>query len=224
MKKAFWLTVTSSLAYLVLALLCLVDWRSQERWRHVDLFSGLYLGLRLLGAVHSIVVSRGAFRSKEVMREWWGLGSDPKAIRRVVTLMLADLVVFVDYSHWHTLPLLRRPLLQGLGLALYAFAAGWQMWADAYLARHFTGDHPPQSPTSQGPFRYVRHPRYAAAMLAKGAFALVFASAPGWLLALAWAVLLLKKMGLEEEHMRNIFGNEYEAYAQRTARLLPGIY
>ena len=76
----------------------------------------------------------------------------------------------------------------------------------------------------QGPFRYVRHPRYAAAMLAKGAFALVFASALGWMLALTWAVLLLKKVSVEEEHLRNMFGNEYEAYAQRTARLLPGIY
>ena len=61
-------------------------------------------------------------------------------------------------------------------------------------------------------------------MLAKGAFALVFASAPGWFLALTWVIWLVKKVNLEEEHLRNMFGNEYEAYAQRTARLLPGIY
>ena len=224
MKKAFWLTVISSLVYLVLALLCLVDWQSSEHWRYVDSFSGTYLGLRLLGAVHSIVVSRGVFRSKQVMREWWALSSDPKSIQRTILLMLADLVVFADYGHWHTLPALERPVLQGTGLALYTVASIWQVWTDAYLARHFTGDPVPRGPMDQGPFRYVRHPRYAAAMLAKGAFALVFASALGWLIALAWVILLLRKVRVEEEHLRNMFGNEYETYAQRTARLLPGVY
>jgi len=216
--------MTSSLAYLVLTLVCLVDWRSSEHWRHVDFFSGLYLGMRVLGAIYSTVVSRGAFRSEELMREWWGLSSDPKTIQRVVILMLADLVVFFDYGHWHTLPALERPVLQGMGLTLYAAASAWQAWTDAYLARHFASDHARRGPMDHGPFRYVRHPRYAAAILAKSAFALVFASALGWLLALAWAALLLKKVSVEEDHLRNMFGNEYETYARRTARLLPGVY
>ena len=212
-----------SLVYILLAGACLIRWRTPDPWARLDLFSVSYLLLRTLGSAHSLVTSRRAFRSRRVMEEWWAVTSDPKGIQRTILLMLADLIVFADYAHWHTLPALERPFLQGLGLALYAVAATWQVWTDAYLARHFTGDRPQRGPMDQGPFRYVRHPRYAAAMLAKGAFALVFASALGWLLALTWAVLFLKKVTVEEEHLRNMFGNEYEAYAQRTARLLPGM-
>ena len=61
MKKTLWLTTTSSLAYFALAFAVLADWRSAERWRYVDWFSGTYLGLRLLGTVHSLFVSRGSF-------------------------------------------------------------------------------------------------------------------------------------------------------------------
>lgn len=158
------------------------------------------------------------------MREWWALNSDPKGIARVIVLMLADLMVFADYAHWHLLPVLHQPALQGLGLALYTLAAASQMWADAYLAGYFAEDGSHVGLMDEGPFRYVRHPRYAAAIVAKAAFALVFASAPGWLLALAWGILLFKKVNVEEEHLRQRFGADYEAYAQRTARLLPGVY
>ena len=213
-----------SLLYILLASACLINWRTPDPWSRLDLFSGGYLLLRTLGSAHSLVTSRKAFRSRQVMREWWAVTSDPKGIQRTIFLMLADLVVFFDYGHWHTLPALERPALQGMGVALYAVAWAWQVWTDAYLAWHFTGDHAQRGPMDQGPFHYVRHPRYAGAILAKCAFALVFASALGWLLALTWAILLLKKVSVEEEHLRNMFGNEYETYAQRTARLLPGVY
>jgi protein-S-isoprenylcysteine O-methyltransferase Ste14 len=213
-----------SLVYILLAGACLISWRTPDLWSRFDLFSGGYLVLRTLGSAHSLVTSRKAFRSRQVMQEWWAVTSDPQGIQRTILLMLADLVVFVDYGHWHTLPTLERPVLQGMGLALYAVALGWQVWTDAHLARHFAGDHAQRGPMDQGPFRYVRHPRYAGAILAKCAFALVFASALGWLLALTWAILLLKKVSVEEQHLRHMFGNEYETYAQRTARLLPGVY
>ena len=58
--------------------------------------------LRTLGSAHSLVTSRKAFLSRQVMQEWWAVTSDPKGIQRTIFLMLADLVVFFDYGHWHT--------------------------------------------------------------------------------------------------------------------------
>jgi len=58
----------------------------------------------------------------------------------------------------------------------------------------------------------------------KIAVALVFASAVGWLLVGVWSLLLLRQVRLEEVHLYNLFGCEYEAYARQTARLVPGIY
>jgi protein-S-isoprenylcysteine O-methyltransferase Ste14 len=142
--------------------------------------------------------------------------------------MLADLTVFLDYGHWQLMPELKRRGLQSLGLGLYALSAGWQMWSDTYLARYFGGNEPAKEPMSkpitEGPFRYVRHPRYAGAMVGKIAFALVFASVLGWPLAAAWILMLFRKVLMEETRLRDLFGAEYETYARHTARLVPGVY
>jgi protein-S-isoprenylcysteine O-methyltransferase len=139
-------------------------------------------------------------------------------------LMAADLTVFLDYGRWQLVAKLEQPLLQSLGLGLYVAVAIWQAWTDTHLARYFSQESPETVPMNHGPYRYVRHPRYSAAIVAKVAFALALASALGWVLVAAWAILLLRKIAVEEAHLRTMFGPRYEAYSQRTARVLPGIY
>jgi protein-S-isoprenylcysteine O-methyltransferase Ste14 len=158
------------------------------------------------------------------MREWWALDSDPAGPKWVMFLMAADLVVFLDYGHWQLVPGLKQPWLQSLGLGLYVAVAIWQTWTDTYLAMYFNQENPEIVPMDHGPYRYVRHPRYSAAIVAKVAFALALASVLGWVLAAAWAILLLRKIAVEEAHLRSVFGSTYEAYSRRTARVLPGIY
>jgi protein-S-isoprenylcysteine O-methyltransferase Ste14 len=122
------------------------------------------------------------------MREWWALESDQPAPRMVVLLMLADLAVFFDYGHWQWGAKLQQPLLQSLGLGLYAAVAIWQTWTDTYLARYFSQQHREAVPMDHGPYRYVRHPRYSAAIVAKVAFALALASILGWVMRLGDSV------------------------------------
>jgi protein-S-isoprenylcysteine O-methyltransferase Ste14 len=220
----FGVTAALSFAYLLVALMCIIQWDAAHPWARVDLFSGGYLGLRFFGALHSLVSSRRAFRSSSLTREWWGQTSNPAIVKWVILLMLGDLMVFLDYGHWHIISSLERPAVQFLGLVLYLFTAVWQIWTDSYLARHFNDDRFREAPTVVGPFRHIRHPRYAAAILGKIALALVFASLLGWLLLLPWTVLLLQKVRAEEAHLRRSFGARYAAYARRTARLLPGVY
>jgi protein-S-isoprenylcysteine O-methyltransferase Ste14 len=224
MKKSFWTTLLLSLGYLALALGCLIRWGTPYPWLRVDLFSGGYLMLRFLGSVHSLVSSREVFLSKPVMQEWWALNSDPAGPQWVMFLMALDLVVFLDYGHWRLTPWLVRPELQAVGLALYFAVTLWQIWTDGYLARYFDQSKKPPLPMNHGPYRYVRHPRYAAAIIGKAAMALTFASPFGWLLVIAWALLLLNKIAIEERHLRKTFGPRYESYAQTTAKVIPWIY
>jgi protein-S-isoprenylcysteine O-methyltransferase Ste14 len=223
-RKRLWTTALFSFAYLAAALACLVQWNSLNLWSRVDIFAGTYLGLRAAGSIHSILSSRRAFRSRPVLREWWSVSSNPYLIRWVVLLMISELLVYLDYGHWHATAFLERRAFQVLGLGFYVFSAAWQMWTDACLAKYFAKQTIGDLPISNGPFRYIRHPRYAGALASKLALALVFASAVGWLLALAWTVLLLKQIRAEEAHLSQIFGAQYEVYAHRTARLLPGVY
>jgi protein-S-isoprenylcysteine O-methyltransferase Ste14 len=132
--------------------------------------------------------------------------------------------VFLDYGHWRLEPWLAQPALQSIGLGLYLAVTVWQIWTDSYLARFFNQDSAPPVPMNVGPYRFVRHPRYAAAIVGKVAMALTFASLFGWLLAIAWGFLLLNKIAVEEKYLRHLFGARYELYARNTAKVIPGIY
>jgi protein-S-isoprenylcysteine O-methyltransferase Ste14 len=76
-----------------------------------------------------------------------------------------------------------------------------------------------------GVYAHVRHPMYASFFLWGIMQALLVAN---WFAGLAglFAVTLLYAMrtGREEAMMRSAFGAEYEAYAARTRRLLPGVF
>jgi protein-S-isoprenylcysteine O-methyltransferase Ste14 len=177
-----------------------------------------------LGSLHSIVSSLGVFRSRPLRQEWWALNSDPAGPQWVMLLMVLDLVVFLDYGHWRFTAWLAQPAPQAIGLGLYLAVTLWQIWTDAYLARYFNQGTTPLVPMNRGPYRYVRHPRYAAAIVGKVAMALTFASLFGWLLVIAWGLLLLNKIAVEEKHLRELFGLRYESYAQTTAKVIPGLY
>lgn len=222
--KSFWTTLTCSVGYLLLALACLTQWRHLPPSLQLDYFSGGYLALRLLGSIYSLSSSRMVFQSSPVKEQWWALDSDPAGPRWVMVLMALDLVVFVDYGHWRLTPWLLRPGLQTIGLALYLAVTSWQIWTDAYLARYFNQEEVSLVPMNHGPYRYVRHPRYAAAIVGKVAMAITFASFFGWLLVIAWGMLLLNKIAIEEKHLRKMFGMRYESYARTTAKVIPGIY
>jgi protein-S-isoprenylcysteine O-methyltransferase Ste14 len=217
-------TQVYSLGYFVVAIACLVQWNSPHPWKRVDWFAGSYFVLRFVGSLHSITSSLGALRSKPLRQEWWGLNSDPAGPQWVMVLMTLDLVVFVDYGHLQLATWLVRPALQIAGIALYLAVTLWQIWTDSYLARYFTQTQQPFLPMNQGPYRYVRHPRYAAAIAGKIAMALTFASFFGWLLVIAWGLLLLNTIAVEERHLRKVFGQRYESYARNRAKVIPGVY
>jgi protein-S-isoprenylcysteine O-methyltransferase Ste14 len=224
MKRVFWKSLAGSLGYLAIAVSCLVRWNEPSHWLRLDWFVAGYFILRFAGSVHSIVSSLGAFRSNSVREEWWALDSDPEGPKWVMLLMAVDLVVFLDYGHWRLTPWLIKPVLQTVGLSLYFAVTVWQTWTDAYLARFFSKAQTPLVPMERGPYRYVRHPRYGAAILGKVAMALIFGSLFGWGLVVAWGLLLIKKINVEEKHLRKMFGSPYESYSQNTARVIPGIY
>jgi protein-S-isoprenylcysteine O-methyltransferase Ste14 len=217
-------TCLLSFSYLAVALACLIQWRTSGTWSRVDVFSGGYLVLRAIGTVHSILSARRAFRSRELRREWWGTTANPGGTKWVVLFMLGDLTVFLDYGHWHTLPSLERPMLQALGLGLYGCTMVWQVWTDTCLGKYFANHEAVPTPITTGPFRHIRHPRYAGVIVAKIAFALTFASTLGWVLAAIWLVYLMRNVAAEEAYLRRIFGDRYQIYARTTARLLPRIY
>lgn len=202
----------------------LIQWGKPSLWSRVDVFSGGYLLMRTLSLLRTILNQSKAPLSSESQRERWGSTAAPGWVNWALALTIADLAVFLDYGHWHLVPGLERPSAQAFGLLLYLAIALWLKWTQRYLANAFADKGPRPTLIQSGPFRRIRHPYYAGAMMQKIAVALIFASAVEWLLVVPWWVLILRQVRLEEAHLHKLFGHDYEAYARQTARVVPGIY
>ncbi|MGA7305453.1 MAG: isoprenylcysteine carboxylmethyltransferase family protein [Rhodothermales bacterium] len=76
-----------------------------------------------------------------------------------------------------------------------------------------------------GPYRYLRHPLYSAAIVLWLSAGL---GTVNWLLLALWPLFAIASILLpvrhEEELLREKFGAEYERYAAQTARLIPGVF
>ncbi len=115
----------------------------------------------------------------------------------------------------------------GLSLLLALCGAGLGGWAVAVMRRtrfRIVPDvHREARLMDQGPYRLLRHPLYTSPLLLTAGFVLA-APAPGrWAWWGALAVDLIIKLHHEERLLRRRFP-QYDAYCQRTWRLLPWIY
>jgi len=82
-----------------------------------------------------------------------------------------------------------------------------------------------QSLVEVGPYRFVRHPSYTGILLLAVGYGLVLNS---WLSLVILLVVplatTLRRITVEEATMAEVLGDPYEAYKQRTKRLLPGLW
>ena len=78
---------------------------------------------------------------------------------------------------------------------------------------------------TQGIYRRVRHPMYAALFLYSIGQALVV---PNWVAGpsylVSFGILFAFRVGQEERMMLETFGDDYAAYMTRTKRIIPGIW
>lgn len=78
---------------------------------------------------------------------------------------------------------------------------------------------------TEGVYRRIRHPMYSALFLYSLGQALVV---PNWVAGPAYGVsfglLFALRIRAEERMMREAFPGDYEAYAARTKRLIPGVW
>jgi protein-S-isoprenylcysteine O-methyltransferase len=84
---------------------------------------------------------------------------------------------------------------------------------------------PDQRVVQHGPYRMLRHPGYAGALLALLGVGIMLAN---WLsvlvLVLVPMFVLSVRISVEEAALAGALGAEYLAYAGRTARLIPGVW
>jgi protein-S-isoprenylcysteine O-methyltransferase Ste14 len=112
-----------------------------------------------------------------------------------------------------------------LGAVVFA-AAIWLLWrSHADLGRSWTptlGIRDDHHLVTDGVFKYIRHPMYAAHLLWGIATPLMLHN---WIAGFAFLLLTLvqyfSRVQAEEQMMMEQFGEEYESYMERTGRITP---
>lgn len=74
---------------------------------------------------------------------------------------------------------------------------------------------------TDGPFARVRHPIYALQMLLMSCTAIIVATLPMLVVAIAHGCVMVLKARNEERHLLKVHGAVYRAYLARTGRLFP---
>ncbi len=114
-----------------------------------------------------------------------------------------------------------------LGVVLYAGGGALRIWPVFALGRRFSGlvaIQPGHTLVTTGIYSAVRNPSYLGLLINMLGWALAFRSIVGLLLAALFVPPLVGRIHAEERLLRSQFGDEYDAYCSRTARLIPGLY
>jgi protein-S-isoprenylcysteine O-methyltransferase Ste14 len=103
-----------------------------------------------------------------------------------------------------------------------------RIWAILTLDRFFTfvvGIAQDHRVVQHGPYRVLRHPGYAGALLALAGAGIAMGNWLSLLLTIVGPVVALGvRISVEETTLVGALGAEYQAYASRTARLIPRIW
>lgn len=114
------------------------------------------------------------------------------------------------------------------GIALMLVGQLLRWWSVATLGRLFTVNvaiRPEHQVITTGPYRYIRHPSYAALLLLHlGAGLCVGNLFSLLLLTVPITLVLLQRIHVEEAVLSANLGTAYREYAAGTHRLIPGIY
>lgn len=171
---------------------------------------------------------------------WWAASRNVKsALRResaasrlshMVPLSVAVLLLWLPRSPIPALgerflPLAAWPFWIGALLTLAGLL--FTVWARIHLGRNWSGtvtvkrDH---ELITSGPYRFVRHPIYSGLLLAFIGSALARAELRGVLAVVLAFWAFWHKLRIEEQWMREQFGEAYDEYARRVAAIVPFVY
>jgi protein-S-isoprenylcysteine O-methyltransferase Ste14 len=139
-------------------------------------------------------------------------------------LLSAYLPAYTDRIGFWTLD---GDAVRWLGVVLFILGGALRLWPVFVLGRRFSGlvaIQPGHALVTDGVYGVIRHPSYLGLLVNALGWALAFRSGVGVLLTALAIPPLVARMNAEERLLGTRFGEEYEVYRRRTARLVPGLY
>lgn len=141
-------------------------------------------------------------------------------------LILSVPLAVWDRTYWlaSTLPV----FVSVIGILISSLAVLLGVVSREYLGRSYSprASHSSDAALVQdGPYRWIRHPLYLAAILWMVGWPLIIASLLGSLIPIIIVLpAIRRRMIAEEDELLRVYGDEYAEYQERTWRLLPCVY
>lgn len=161
-----------------------------------------------------------------------GEKEDPKEKLVGVALptLIGFLLIFIaPYSDSHDFLVMGGgDILRYFGLIIFFVGYIFMVWAPLHLGKQFSWLVTVQEEhklITDGPFRYMRHPRYSGIIQWVFGVALIFLSIAGLVLAVLMSALMLLRIPKEERMLHEEFGKEWEEFCERTTKkVIPYVY
>lgn len=190
-----------------------------------------YFAFFALGSVYRILrFGRLAPRSKDAQRSssWASRLAFVAFVVVLPLLHVAGMYFYVGLVLDGVLPATapgQATLSELLGSICVAAAVALNFLASRALGPAYDRIVAPQKLVTTGPYRYVQHPLYSSYMLLFLGYGLLLRSPPLGVVLVAVCLLYYGlRTRLEAGVLREAFGAEYDAYAQRTRRFVPGLW
>jgi protein-S-isoprenylcysteine O-methyltransferase Ste14 len=188
----------------------------------------------LIGIVYTVGIAIDAYVRKD---EFWGAKQSGDNLQEergdrsfwpiALGIMAAFFLSPVEYLYFATFQL-RNAWMESIDVGLVLLGSILFIWARRTLGRHYSGHvsvKKEQELVQSGPYRIIRHPAYAGYLFMALGLALGFSSLSGLVSTLL--ILLpatVYRIRVEDRLLAEHFGAQFEEYARKKERLLPGVW
>jgi protein-S-isoprenylcysteine O-methyltransferase Ste14 len=143
-------------------------------------------------------------------------------------LLYVIMFSFLPYCDRHNLwQIQAENYLRYVGLVTFAIGVIFSFWGPIHLGQQYSFNLTLQEDhklVTDGPFSYIRHPRYLGLILWILGASLIYLSIAGLVITGVMTLLLAWRIYDEENLLQQEFGQEWTNYCQQTKRIIPLIY
>lgn len=161
-------------------------------------------------------------------------GVKDKLVNRQKIMLWSSIVLYVimftllPYCDRHNLwQIPSENYLRYVGAVIFTFGVIFSFWGPIHLGQQYSFNLTLQEGhklITDGPFSYIRHPRYLGLILWVLGVSFIYLSIAGLVMTGVLTLLLAWRIYDEENLLQQEFGQQWTNYSQQTKRIIPLIY
>lgn len=161
-------------------------------------------------------------------------GVKDKLVNRQKVVLLLSMILYLimftllPYCDRHNLWQIKAEnYLRYVGVVIFIIGLIFSTWSPLHLGQQFSFNLTIQEGhklVTDGPFSYIRHPRYFGLIIWILGVSLIYLSIVGLLMTGVLTLLLAWRIYDEEKLLQQEFGEQWTNYCQQTKRIIPFIY